>query len=692
MRANLVLQQACVALLAAALLCPAVRSDEGMWTFDNPPLKQLQEKYNFTPTQQWLDHLRLASVRLNDGGSGSFVSAHGLLLTNHHVARGQLQKNSTAEHDYIRDGFYAATPEQEMKSQDLEVNVLVSLENVTDRVSAAVKSAKNTEEEFAKRKAVIADIERESTEKTGFRSDVVTLYQGGEYWLYRYKKYTDVRLVFAPEQQAAFYGGDPDNFTYPRYDLDMALFRVYENGKPVDSKDYLKWNPKGAGDGELVFVSGHPGSTARMDTYAQLESLRDVRAPYVLQTLKRRIALLKEYSAHGPEQARQAASLIFGLENSVKAWQGRYDGLLDKNVMDKKRKDEEEFRAKVKANPEWQKECGGAWDAVARATEIEKPRIKEQYFRATDSQLSALAVMLVTYVAEIKKPDGERLEGFHESQLDSMKLRLFSPAPIYPELEIARMTSALEAALKELGPNDAWLKAVLDGRSPKDAATQLISGTKIGDRVFRKSLVDGGKPAVDASSDPMIAMARRIDPILRERIKWLENNVQSVEQRAGEQLGKARFAAYYGKTTYPDATFTLRLSYGQVQGYAMNGTKAPYKTTFYGLYDRSASFDNKGPFELPKRYVEGKDKLDLATPMNFVTTNDIIGGNSGSPVVNRNGEIVGLVFDGNIESFVGDFLYDITANRTVAVHTAAMTEALTKLYGAQRLVDELLGK
>ena len=692
MRAIIVLRQAWAALLTTALLCPAVRSDEGMWTFDNPPLKQLQEKYNFTPSQQWLDHLRLASVRLNDGGSGSFVSAHGLLLTNHHVARGQLQKNSTAEHDYIRDGFYAATPEQEMKSRDLEVNVLVSMENVTDKVRAAVKGAKNAEVEFAKRKTAIADIERESTQKTGFRSDVVTLYQGGEYWLYRYKKYTDVRLVFAPEQQAAFYGGDPDNFTYPRYDLDMALFRVYENGKPVDSKDYLKWNPKGAGDGELVFVSGHPGSTARLDTYAQLESLRDVRAPYVLQTLKRRIALLKEYSARGPEQARQAASLIFGLENSVKAWQGRYDGLLDKNVMDKRRKDEEEFRAKVKANPEWQKECGGAWDAIAHASEMEKPRIKEQYFRITDSQLSALAVMLVRYVAETQKPDGERLEGFRESQLDSLRLRMFSPAPIYPELEIARMTSALEAGLKELGPDDAWLKAVLDGRSPKDAATQLISGTKVGDRAFRKSLVEGGKAAVGASNDPMIAMARRIDPIDRERTKWLEDNVQSVEQRAGEQLGKARFAAYYGKTTYPDATFTLRLSYGQVQGYAMNGTKAPYKTTFYGLYDRAASFDNKGPFELPKRYVEGKDKLDLATPLNFVTTNDIIGGNSGSPVVNRNGEIVGLVFDGNIESFVGDFLYDITANRTVAVHTAAMTEALSKLYGAQRLVDELLGK
>ena len=691
MKANFVLRYASAALLATALLCPAMRSDEGMWTFDNPPLKQLQERYNFTPTQQWLDHLRLACARLNDGGSGSFVSAHGLLLTNHHVARGQLQKNSTAEHDYIRDGFYAATPEQEMKSQDLEVNVLVSLENVTDRVSAAVKGAKNADEEFAKRKAVIADIERESTEKTGFRSDVVTLYQGGEYWLYRYKKYTDVRLVFAPEQQAAFYGGDPDNFTYPRYDLDMAVFRVYENGKPVDSKDYLKWNPKGAGDGELVFVSGHPGDSSRQDTYAQLESQRDVRTPIILQVLRRRIALLKEYSARGPEQARQAASLIFNLENSLKAWQGRNDGLLDKNVMDKKRKDEEEFRAKVKANPEWQKEYGSAWDEIARAADVERPRLKEQYFRATDSQLAALAVTLVTYVAEIKKPDGERLAGFHASQLDSLKLRLFSPAPVYPEMEIARMTNALEAGLKELGPNDPWLKAVLDGRTPKDAATQLTTGTKVGDPAFRKSLVEGGKAVVDASNDPMIAMARRIDPIRRAMIKWNEDKVQSVEQRAGEQLGKARFAAY-GKTTYPDATFTLRLSYGQVQGYPMNGTKAPYKTTFYGLYDRSLGFDNKGPFELPKRYVDGREKLDLTTPLDFVTTNDIIGGNSGSPVVNRNGDIVGLVFDGNIESLVGDFVYDGTANRTVAVHTGAMTEALIKLYGAQALVDEMLGK
>lgn len=684
-------RQSCAALLSAALLSPAIYADEGMWTFDNPPVKQLKEKYNFTPTQEWLDHLRLSSVRLNDGGSGSFVSAHGLLLTNHHVARGQLQKNSSAEHDYVHDGFYAATPDQEMKSPDLEVNVLVSMENVTERVNTTVKGAKTPEEEFTKRKAAIANLERESTEKTGLRSDVVTLYAGGEYWLYKYKKYTDVRLVFAVEQQAAFFGGDPDNFTYPRYDLDMALFRVYENGKPIDSKDYLKWNPKGAGDGELVFVSGHPGSTQRLSTYADLVNLRDNETPYIIQGLKRRIAVLKEYSARGPEQARQAGTLIFGLENSRKVFEGRRDGLADKALMEKKRKEDEEFRAKVDGNPEWKKAYGDAWTIEEEAIQKETPRIKQTFFRVTDSQLAMLAVQIVTYVAEIKKPDAERLPGYHDSQLESLKHRLFSPAPIYPEMEIVRMTSALESDEKEMGADDPWLKAALNGQSPKEAANQLVNGTKLADPALRKALVDGGEAAVAASTDPMVVMARRTDAIRREQIKWFEDNVQSVAQRAGEMLGKARFAVY-GKNAYPDATFTLRLSYGQVQGYPMNGTIAPYKTTFYGLYDRAASFDYKVPFDLPKRFVEGKDKLDLTTPFDFVTTNDIIGGNSGSPVVNRNGEIVGLIFDGDIESLVGDFVYDSAQNRAVAVHTGAMTEAMRKLYGAQKLVDEILGR
>ncbi len=680
------------ALAAGGLLfaCLPSRAGEGMWTFDNPPLKQLREKYRFTPTQEWLAHVRLSCVRLNDGGSGSFVSPHGLLLTNHHVARGQLQKNSTAEHDYVKSGFYAPTTSQEMKSPDLEVNVLMSMENVTAAVQAALRGAATPAEEFAKRKAAIAGIERESMRATGLRSDVVTLYQGGEYWLYRYKKYTDVRLVFAPEDQAAFFGGDPDNFTYPRFDLDMALFRVYENGKPIDSKDYLRWNPKGAANHELVFVPGHPGNTQRLNTVAQLEFERDYFEPTILKVLKDRIAVLQRYSAEGPEQARQAASMIFGLQNSLKAFDGRYKGLLDKNVMDTKRKDEEDFKARVMANPAWKEAYGGAWDAIAEATRKEASRVNQQFFRGVDSQLSATAATIVDYVAEIRKPDGERLPGFHEAQLESLRHRLFSPAPTYPAMEIARMAGALESSVAVLGPGDAYLKIVLDGRTPLAAATALVNGTGLAGPALRKQLVEGGEAAVAASTDPMIVLNRKLDPLRREMIKWREDNVQSVEQEAGEKLGKARFAAY-GKSTYPDATFTLRLSYGQVKGYPMNGTEAPYKTTFYGLYDRAASFDYEAPsFYLPARLKENRDKLDLSTPLDFVTTNDIIGGNSGSPVINRNADIVGLIFDGNIESLVGDFVYDGAANRAVAVHTAAMTEALRKLYGAQALVDELL--
>lgn len=690
---NLTIAFARILSLTAAivlLLTPA-RAEEGMWTFDNPPVKQLQDKYHFTPTKAWLDHVRLSSVRLNDGGSGSFVSPHGLLLTNHHVALGQLQKNSTREHDYVASGFYAPTEDQEMKSPDLEVNVLESMENVTDRVQAALKNAKSPDAEFSARKAVIAAIERESQQKTGLRSDVITLYQGGEYWLYRYKKYTDVRLVFAPEQQIAFFGGDPDNFTYPRYDLDLALFRVYENGKPIDSKDYLKWNAKGAEDDELVFVSGNPGSTERMDTMSQLTQERDLIEPNTIKLLKDRIRVLKDFSAQGAEQSREAESRLFGLENSLKAYQGRYQGLLDPAVFSKKQKEENDFRARVMANPQLNAADGNAWTEIADAEKKAASRFKEQYFHGLDSTLASLAQTIVEYVAEIKKPDGDRLPGFHDSQLDSLKFQLASAAPIYKGMEIARMTGALQLDLSEAGSSDPFVKTVLNGRTPQQAATALVNGSKLEDPAERKKLIDGGEAAVNASTDSMIVLARKLDPMRRELIRWNEQNVESVEQKAGEQLGKARFAVY-GKSTYPDATFTLRLSYGQVKGYPMNGTIAPPKTTMFGLYDRAASFNYAGPFDLPARYKEERGKLDLSTRLNFVTTNDIIGGNSGSPVINRNAELVGLIFDGNIESLVGDFVYDGEKNRAVAVHTAAMTEALTKLYGAQKLVDELTGK
>jgi hypothetical protein len=683
-----------ILLLTAALLlaaAPAIHAEEGMWTFDNPPLKQLAAKYNFHPSKEWLDHLRLASVRLNDGGSGSFVSPNGLLLTNHHVARGQLQKNSTAEHDYLRDGFYAATPDAEMKSADLEVNVLVGMEDVTARVQSAAKGIRDDAKALKARDAEIAAIEKESKDKTGLRSDVVSFYQGGEYWLYTYKAYTDVRLVFAPEQQAAFFGGDPDNFTYPRYDLDMAIFRVYENGKPLKTDNYLKWSAKGAAPGELIFISGHPGSTERDDTVAQLLLERDVRGPAVVEYLQRRIATAQAFAKQGPEQARLVGSTIFSLQNSLKVYLGRRDALADPAILAKKQADENDFRAKVDAKKEWKTEFGKSWDEIAKAEDKVKPEIQSQLFRRADSRLFTLALQIVQYVAEIKKPDGDRLPQYNDAGLDTLKFQMLSPAPVYPSTEKLFMIAALKLDQEKLGKSDAFAQAILQGGDVDATVNALVDGTKLADIAVRKSLLDGGEAAVAASTDPMIAAARRADPVLREMNRHIRDTVTSVLTPAGEKLGKARFLVY-GKDAYPDATFTLRLSYGTVDGYPYNGTIAPPFTTFYGLYDRAASFSNQPPFDLTPKEAAGRDKLDLSTPLDFVATGDIIGGNSGSPVVNRAGELVGLIFDGNIESLAGDFVYDGAKNRAVAVHSAGMIEGVRKLYGADALADELEGK
>ncbi len=667
-------------------------ADEGMWTLDNPPTTQLQSKYGFSPDQGWLNRVRLAAVRFNDGGSGSFVSPRGLVLTNHHVARGQLQKLSTKERDLVAHGFLATTYEAEIRCPDLELNVLMSMEDVTARVTAAVKPGMSEKQALDARKAAIAAIERESLEATGLRSDVVTLYAGGEYWLYRYKKYTDIRLVFAPEEQIAFFGGDPDNFTYPRWNLDMALFRVWENGAPIQSPAWLRWNPAGAGDGELVFVAGHPGSTNRLHTLAQLEVQRDVVYPQTLASMKRMLAVCQSYAARGPEQRRQALGMIFGLENSIKARTGELEGLKTPAIMAKKAAEEAEFRQRVNADEQWKKEFGSAWEDIEKALATAATRRNDLlYARLGGRSLPRLAQTLVRYVVEVGKPDSERLEEFRESQLESLRFRLLSPAPLYPDLEELLLADALQQSLDVLGAHHPFVVAALAGASPQQVAREAVQGTKLVDPAFRRQLVESGAAGVAASSDPMIALARRVDPYLRQLRQWEEEHVESVEKSAGEKLAKARFAVY-GKSLPPDATFTLRLSYGTVKGYPYNGTQAPPWTTLYGLYDRTHSFRGQPPYHLPPRWAQPPAGVDLATRVNFVSTNDIIGGNSGSPVINRAGEIVGLIFDGNIESLVGRFVYDDTTNRAVSVHTAFMTEALAKVYKATALVAELLGE
>ena len=517
---------------------------------------------------------------------------------------------------------------------------------------------------------------------------MVTLYQGGEYWLYRYKRYTDVRLVFAPESQAAFFGGDPDNFTYPRHDLDFSILRVYENDKPAATPHHLKWNSTGAVENELVFVSGHPGGTERLKTISQLEFSRDHYYPWSLNTLQRRLAALRKYGERGPDQARQAQGLVFQVENSVKALSGEYQGLKTPDVLAPRLKDEEALRAAVNANPEWKKLYGGAWDSITLLQEKKVTEIGTSLYSL--ARLSSLALDVVRYGSELQRPDADRLDGFHDSQLESLKFRLTSPAPVYPELDEALLTDAWSQVLERRGPDDPYIKAALQGRSPQEVAREVTAGTKLGDAAYRKSLLEGGQKAIVVSDDPFIALARRVVPILREQVTRTERDIESAESAAEEFLGQARFAVY-GKRINPDATFTLRLSYGTVAGYPMNGTVAPWKTTFHGLYDRALGFGMKPPYNLSARLAERKDRIDLTTPLNFVLSADIIGGNSGSPVVNRAGEIVGLVFDGNIESLVGNFVYDAQRARTIAVHTRAITEALRKVYDAGRLADALEG-
>jgi hypothetical protein len=685
-----------VAVLVFALfLGTPVHSDEGMWLLNDPPRQLLKAKYNFNLTDDWLEHARLASVRFNSGGSGGFVSPDGLIVTNHHIGADSLQKLSPKDKDYLRDGYYAKTAVEELKCPDLELNVLQSIDDVTERVNAAVKPEMKPAEAFAARRAVMAAIEKESLDKTGLRSDVVTLYQGGKYHLYRYKKYTDVRLVFAPEQQIAFFGGDTDNFEYPRFDLDICFFRAYEDGKPVKPKHWFKWSKAGAGTNDLVFVTGHPGTTNRLETLAKLQHRRDVTLPYTLNRLRTMEALLLQFSERGPEQRRMAAKDLHQVANARKALSGQYQGLLDPAILAHKKTDEDALRKKVSADPTKQKAYGEAWERIAAAektlAEFERDYYLKERGDAFNCELFAIARHLVRLSVERPKPNADRLREYRDSALESLEFQLFSPAPIHTELERAKLTNSLSFLAEQYGGDHPFVVKVLAGKSPAARATELIAGTKLLEPVERKRVAKGGAGEIEASSDTMIRFAKLVDDEARAVRKRYEDEVEEVERQANGQIAKARFDLL-GTAIAPDATFTLRLAFGVVKGYSVEGVELPIYTTFGGAFERAAKQGNREPFVLPERWMKNKDKIDPKTPFNFVSTADTIGGNSGSPVLNRNGELVGINFDRNRHGLVRNFVYTDEQARHIAVHSRGVLEALRILYDAPDLVKELVGE
>ncbi|PWT83299.1 MAG: hypothetical protein C5B57_07115 [Blastocatellia bacterium] len=668
------------------------RADEGMWVYNNVPKAEIKKRYDVDISDAWLDHVRLASVRFNSGGSGSFVSPDGLVITNHHIASDVLSKISTADHNYFKTGFYAQTRDAEVKAPDLELNVLESIEDVTARVNAAVTADMDRAAGNTARRAAMADIEKESLGATGLRSDVVTLYRGGQYHLYRYKKYTDVRLVFAPEFDVAFFGGDPDNFNYPRFDLDMAIFRIYEDGKPATIAHYLKWSKTGVREGDLVFVSGSPGSTSRLNTVDHLEFLRDVQYPFNRRRLARLHDVLLAYARQGSEAERQAHDEIFSVENSIKVISGEYRGLTNSALLGRKRAAEVKLRKTVNADPRMSRAYGDAWDTVSKT----RSAFRAYYipYRLVEggvgfsSTYFDLARTLVRLGDESAKVNAQRLREYTEASRSSLELRLFSPAPIYNGLEEATLTEGFAFMRDELGADNATVKTVLAGKAARERAAELIRSTRLADVEYRRRIAAGGAKAVAESTDPMIVLARQVDPESRALRTRFENEIQAAEEIAYGKIARALYEVE-GARLYPDATFTLRLAFGAVKGYEENGRPVAAFTTLGGLFERAAKSGNAEPNHLPERWLEKRSALDLATPMNFVTTSDTIGGNSGSPLVNRDGEFVGLNFDRNSHGLVRSFVYDELRARNIAVDVRAMAEALRKIYGAAALLDDL---
>jgi hypothetical protein len=673
-------------ILASLVGAAPALADEGMWTYNNFPTAKVKEKYGFEPNQEWLDKVRLASAKFGNGCSSSFVSPDGLVMTNHHCARGCIQQLSTAKKDFIANGFYAKTQAEELQCPALEVSQLVEITDVTAQLNTATQGL--TGKQYADTlKAEMARLEKACTTGTDVRCDVVTLYQGGKYNLYRYQRFQDVRLVFAPEHAIAFFGGDPDNFEFPRYDLDVTFARVYKDGKPAKTPNYFKWSDKGAKEGELTFVSGHPGRTSRGLTVAQLEYLRDVGLPKQLFRLSELRGVVTEFQNRGVEQKRISSNMLFGVENGLKATKGKHEQLVDKAFFAQKVAAEQELRRKIDADPKMKAKYGAAWDEIARAQDTFR-NLRKEYEGLEGgfgTQLFGVAKTLVRASDELTKPDTERLRGFNDASLPGLKNQLMSKAPIYPELEIAQMTFALTKLREELGPDHAFVKKVLGKESPAALATRVVKGSKLADPAVREQLFSGGKKAIEASKDPMIQLAALVDPDARAIRKTYEEQVEAVIRKNSELVAQAKFEVY-GTGIYPDATGTLRLSFGSVKGYMEDGKQVAPITAMGDTFERHTGEE---PFALPKSWLAAQKDLTATTSMNFVTTNDIIGGNSGSPVVNKDMQVVGLVFDGNIQSLGGDYGFDESVNRTVAVHSDALIEALKKVYKADRVLEEL---
>ena len=680
----------CVFVGLGCLLWPLTASaDEGMWVYNQLPTTILKERYGFEPPTGWADHLMRSSVRFNSGGSGSFVSSTGLVLTNHHVAADTLAKISTAEHNYYRDGFLAKTHADEVPAPDLELNQLVEIVDVTDRINQAV-AAEPADKAQATRQAEIARIEKESTEQTKLRSDVITLYQGGAYHLYRYKKYTDVRLAFAPEFSIAFFGGDADNFEYPRHDLDMAIFRVYENGQPAKIEHFLKWSAKGAADGELVFVSGHPARTSRLLTVDALKFQRDVRFPALLNLLRRREILLQQFAADGEEFARRAKKDLFGVQNSRKRSVGQMQSLHDPRLFDAKRAAEVELRFGGDFKSQISNLKSEPWDRIAATNQHHAHLFQRHLLLETGagfySDLFSIARSLVRMAAEDEKPNEKRLAEYRDSGRDSLKRKVFSPAPIHEDLERAKLTDSLALLLEELEHEPDVLQKALAGKGPVARAAELVNGTKLKEVEERKRIAAGGWKAIEASTDSMIVLARDIDERSRLVRKEFETSVEEPERQAYGEIAKLRFAKF-GTSVYPDATFTLRLAFGTVKGI---DDAVPAWTTLAEAFGHEADHGGQEPWKLPRSWHDRKSKLDLATPLNFAGTADGVGGNSGSPVVNRAGELVGLIFDSNIPALANEFRHSSdVGGRSISVHSAGMLESMRKIYDAAKLADEL---